>query len=87
MFASIYLISCVLPTTSLDSSVSIVTTLRSGRSGVRIHQGKYVFPFSKTSRQTVGPTLPPGHWVLGHLSLEAKQPERKVDHFHLVRKL
>jgi hypothetical protein len=65
--------SCVLPTLcmfchdkrSRYSSVSIVTRLRAGRSGVRFPVRERDFLFSVTSRPAVGPTQLPVHWVHG----------------------
>jgi len=48
-----------------DSSVSIETRLRNGRSGVRILPGKTDLIFSNPSRTALGPTQPHMQWVLG----------------------
>ena len=57
----------------------IATTLRTGRSGVRVQVGSEIFLFSKTfSRPAVGPSRPTNHWVPGSVS-RVNRPRRVVD--------
>jgi hypothetical protein len=65
-----------------DSSVRIVTGLRSGRLGfrVRFSAGAGKFLFTTASRPALRPTQPPIQWVPGALSLGVKRPVREADH-------
>jgi hypothetical protein len=49
-----------------DSSVSIVTSLRTGWPGFDSKKGNF---FVSASRPTLGPTEPPVYWIPGVLSL------------------
>jgi len=52
----------------MDSSVSTVTRLRTGKYRVRFQEMQEVFRFSKTSRLFLGPSKSPMQWVPGVIS-------------------
>ena len=63
---------------SWEISVSTVTSLLAGQSGVRIPAGATGLSFSKMSKPALGPTLPPIQFYRGSLS-EVKRSGRDVD--------
>jgi hypothetical protein len=76
-FYPFYLIS-VITFGNEDGSVSIVIRLRAERPGLISRQRFDLF--TTASRQALGSTQPPIHWVPGVLFPEAKLPGREADH-------
>jgi len=73
---------------SRDSSVSIVTRLRAGRSGFYPRQGLRICLFAAMYRPILGPTQPSIQWVPEVLSLEIKRPDVKLTlYLHLALRL
>ena len=66
--------------TSWGSSVSIVTWLRTERSGFESGQGQEVFLYFRTSRLALWATKPPIQRVPGFFSPGIKRPEGSTDH-------
>jgi hypothetical protein len=75
--------NCLLLLWSRDSSVSIVTRLRTGRLGFRFRQGPTDFSLRHLIQTAMGSTQPPTQWIPGTLYDGVKWLWREANHSSL----
>jgi hypothetical protein len=72
--------NCLTRKSSTDSSVSIVTRLRTGRPKFDSRKRQGLFLLAAASRPDLGPTQPPIQWIPEALSLGLRRPGREAGH-------